>query len=114
MFFILKKCGARAVASGNVQCSCALLGQLNDALANKYKGALMARLAGGPGRLIAGAPAAAGGVVGEGGGGGGVQEHAVAINNADVSAEYVVKLRQELEGYAGERTGGGGSTGGDG
>lgn len=26
-------------------------------------------------------------------------EHAVALNNSDVSAEYVVKLRVELEGY---------------
>lgn len=27
-------------------------------------------------------------------------DHAVAINNADVSAEYVIKLRHELEAYA--------------
>ena len=35
---------------------CALLGQLNDLLGNKYKGALAGRLARGPARLVAAAP----------------------------------------------------------
>lgn len=29
-------------------------------------------------------------------------EHAVAINNIDVASEYIQKLRQELDGHAGE------------
>jgi hypothetical protein len=39
-FYILKKCGSRAMATGNVQCVAALLGELNDLLANSYRGAL--------------------------------------------------------------------------
>lgn len=70
VFFILKKCGARALASANVQCVCALLGQLNDVLANRYKAALAARLAGGAGRLVAAAPSMLG-LTDSGGGEGG-------------------------------------------
>lgn len=70
VFFILKKCGARALASANVQCVCALLGQLNDVLANRYKAALAARLAGGAGRLAAAAPSMLG-LTDSGGGEGG-------------------------------------------
>lgn len=39
-FYILKKCGSRALATGSVQCVAALLGELNDLLANSYRGAL--------------------------------------------------------------------------
>lgn len=56
VFFILKKCGARALGTGSIQCVCALLGQLNDMLANQYKAALQSRLAAGPSKLLASAP----------------------------------------------------------
>lgn len=53
VFFILKKCGARALSTGSVQCAAALLGEVNDLLANQLRGALAGRLAGGPARLLA-------------------------------------------------------------
>jgi hypothetical protein len=56
-FFILKKCGSRALATRSIHCVCAILGQLNDLLANKLKGALLAHIGSGPGKLLAGAPA---------------------------------------------------------
>jgi hypothetical protein len=56
-FFILKKCGSRALATRSIHCVCAILGQLNDLLANKLKGALLAKIASGPSKLLAAAPA---------------------------------------------------------
>jgi hypothetical protein len=43
-FYILKKCGARALATGSVQCVAALVGELNDSLANTYRAALQVRV----------------------------------------------------------------------
>eukprot|EP00878_Enallax_costatus_P016453 GHUV01017258.1.p1 GENE.GHUV01017258.1~~GHUV01017258.1.p1 ORF type:complete len:570 (+),score=170.72 GHUV01017258.1:179-1888(+) len=57
VFFILKKCGSRALATHSIHCACAVLGQLNDLMANKFKAAVVAELAGGPGKLLAAAPA---------------------------------------------------------
>jgi hypothetical protein len=56
VFFILKKCGSRALATQNIHCVCAVLGQLNDLAANKFKAAATVRLAGGPSKLLAAAP----------------------------------------------------------
>lgn len=101
-FFILKKCGSRALATGSVQCVAALLGDLNDLLANSYRAALQSRLAGGPGRLVAAAPQLPGmpPSAPDAAAAAAAAEHSVAINNADVSADYAAKLRQELEGLA--------------
>ncbi|KIY96251.1 Conserved oligomeric Golgi complex subunit 4 [Monoraphidium neglectum] len=101
-FYILKKCGARALATGSVQCVAALVGELNDSLANTYRAALQSRLAGGPARLVAAAPQAPGGPPAalDAAAAAAATEHAVAINNADVSADYAAKLRHELEGMA--------------
>lgn len=57
VFFILKKCGSRALATQSIHCACAVVGQLNDLMANKFKAAVMAKLSGGPGKLLAAAPA---------------------------------------------------------
>jgi hypothetical protein len=43
VFFILQKCGQRALASGNLQCVCAILGQLNNLLASNLRQALDSR-----------------------------------------------------------------------
>ena len=79
IFFILRKCGLRAMASGNVQvithflpgsccskltchssaqCCSALLGELNNLIANTLRDALAGRLSagGGPSKLLSGAP----------------------------------------------------------
>ena len=42
VFFILQKCGRRALATGSVQCVCAVLGQLNTLLAHNLRAALEA------------------------------------------------------------------------
>ncbi|KAF6250525.1 component of oligomeric golgi complex 4, partial [Scenedesmus sp. NREL 46B-D3] len=103
-FFILKKCGSRALATRSIHCVCAILGQLNDLLANKLKGALLAKTASGPAKLLAAAPALPGAADAGGAASPAVaaaaNEHAVAINNIDVASEYISKLRQELEGHA--------------
>ena len=39
-FFILQKCGSRALATGNLQCVCAILGHLNALLASHLRAAL--------------------------------------------------------------------------
>ncbi|GBF96968.1 hypothetical protein Rsub_09048 [Raphidocelis subcapitata] len=102
-FYILRKCGSRALATGSVQVVAALLGELNDALANAYRGALQKRLAGGPSRLVAAAPSMPGAPHAslDAAAAAAAAEHAVAINNADVSADYAAKLRTELEALAG-------------
>lgn len=57
---------------------------------------------GGPSKLLAGAPGLPGAVDGAGAAAAASgMEHAVAINNIDVSSEYIQKLRQELDGHAG-------------
>lgn len=57
---------------------------------------------GGPSKLLAGAPGLPGAVDGAGAAAAGSgMEHAVAINNIDVSSEYIQKLQQELDGHAG-------------
>lgn len=40
VFFILQKCGRRALATANLQCLCAVLGQLNNLLSNSLRSAL--------------------------------------------------------------------------
>ncbi len=40
VFFILQKCGRRALATANLQCFCAVLGQLNNLLSNSLRAAL--------------------------------------------------------------------------
>ncbi len=37
VFFVLRKSGVRALASGSVQCSAALLAELNNVLANAFR-----------------------------------------------------------------------------
>ena len=44
VFFILQKCGRRALATANVACVCAILGQLNNLLSSTYYPQLRAKL----------------------------------------------------------------------
>ena len=96
VFFLLLKAGRRAAASGSVQCCCAVLNHVAAAAGGELRDAIVARLRGAPARLLAlsasnGAPdnnAAA--------------EAAACLNDADVAAEYVVKLRGQLEAAAAE------------
>ena len=49
MFFILRKCGVRTLATANVQCLNALLTELNNVLANLFRNALQVWGGGGGG-----------------------------------------------------------------
>ena len=44
VFFILQKCGRRALATGNVACVCAVLGQLNNLLTSAFYPQVQAKL----------------------------------------------------------------------
>ncbi|KAK9907313.1 hypothetical protein WJX75_001280 [Coccomyxa subellipsoidea] len=95
VFFILQKCGRRALATGNLQCLCAILGQINNLLSNSLRTALELNWKAGAARLAQAVAAATGdNVVAPTGNS---AEYAAVFNNADVSATYVGKLREELE-----------------
>ena len=108
VFYILLASGRRAGATGSLQCVCAVLNHLNNLLSNEFRDALGAKLRGAMPRLLAAAAAAAAASGGGGGTpGGGAQrpagaDAAAALNNADVSADYVLKLKHELDEALGE------------
>lgn len=95
VFYILKKCGRRAIASGNLQCVLATLNFTANILTNKYKEKLAHEARGRATKLMADAPPEYGLPPAEGAGG-----HAAPMNDLDVSAEYAEKLRRELEEFA--------------
>ena len=43
VFFIVQKCGRRAISTGNVQSGCAVLGQVNSLLAGELRSSLDAK-----------------------------------------------------------------------
>eukprot|EP00898_Chlorokybus_atmophyticus_P002420 jgi/Chlat1/3179/Chrsp22S03409 len=103
VFFVLHKCGARAAATSSPQCAAAVLNFCNNTLANEFLAAVRRKIAANP-------PGSVGKLLGaQLSGSSGVSsmrvpatEFATALNNADVSAEYVVKLKQQLEDYCNE------------
>lgn len=97
VFFVLLKSGRRAMGTGKAPSVVAILNSLNALLAGQFRAALAAKLAGAPGRLAAAAPAEEHGAPAAG-----ASAAALAFNNADVSAGYVSKLREQLEGLAGQ------------
>ncbi|GAX77377.1 hypothetical protein CEUSTIGMA_g4823.t1 [Chlamydomonas eustigma] len=101
VFFILRKCGLRAMASGSVQCCAALLAELNNVVSNLLKESLGGKVAaqGAAARLLAAAPSAADLAGRTDTVPSSAMEYAVALNNTDVSSDYVVKLKTELEAY---------------
>jgi len=114
VFYILMTCARRTTSTGSVQCACAGLNHVNNLLANEFREALAAGLKGAAAKLLSAAPddATMGGAGGGAGGGGGGDASAsfaapgvaaavaTAFNNADVSAEYVLKLKRDLEDLA--------------
>ena len=117
-FFILLKCGRRSGAAGSVQCTCAVLNHVAALLAGDVADALQAKLKGAPQRLLAAVnqaascAAAAASAGGTGTPAGAVASTSLAaaqtaccaaaacVNNMDVAAEYVHKLRSQLETHA--------------
>eukprot|EP01025_Chloroclados_australasicus_P002966 TRINITY_DN1067_c2_g1_i1.p1 TRINITY_DN1067_c2_g1~~TRINITY_DN1067_c2_g1_i1.p1 ORF type:complete len:753 (-),score=108.49 TRINITY_DN1067_c2_g1_i1:482-2740(-) len=89
-FYILKMTGMRTLAVQDVQCAAAVITQLNNVLANTYMQALVNGLQQAPQQFIAALNRT------------GEQEKApmqavIAVNNCDVSKEYVEKLSKELQ-----------------
>jgi hypothetical protein len=107
-FFVALSAGRRALATGRAPSAVAILNQLNTALSTLYRSALARKLQGAASRLAAASPTAlasnnnytSGGDGGAGAGAASVA--ALAFNNADMSAMYVDKLRQQLEDLAGQ------------
>ncbi|CAL5229024.1 g12271 [Coccomyxa viridis] len=96
VFFILQKCGGRALAIGSLQCLCAILGQLNNLLRDSLRSALEYKWKAAAARLAQAVAAATGGE-GANAPSGDAAEYAAVFNNAEISAMYVGKLRTELE-----------------
>lgn len=89
VFYVLQTCSRRAISTSNIQAVLAVLNRVNDLLNNEYKEALLRKIrepnlavklfVGGVGVAKTGT------------------EVAAALNNVDLSAEYVVKLKHEIE-----------------
>ncbi|GFR44917.1 hypothetical protein Agub_g6002, partial [Astrephomene gubernaculifera] len=106
VFYILRKVGLRALAAGQFQAAAALLAELNNVLANSFRNALQSKLSAGPSKALAALPAALTGPIelpqgsSSSSPSAALTDWCVALNNADVAADYAVKLRGELEGHA--------------
>lgn len=98
-FFVALSAGRRALATGRAPSAVAILNQLNTALSTLYRSALARKLQGAAGRLAAAAPTAH---LGGDKSTEAAPVAALAFNNADMSAMYVDKLRQQLEDLAGQ------------
>lgn len=97
VFFILQKCTHRAVSSRNVQCACAGMNHVGALLGNEYREAISAKLDAAMLRAEQAARVAQRGSGDEGGAAAKTGEAlpqavAVALNNADVSADYIQRL----------------------
>lgn len=104
VFYILRKVGLRALAAGQFQASAALLAELNNVLANAFKNALQAKLSAGPSKALAALAAADTAAAGAPTPAASVPitaftDYCLALNNADVAADYAAKLRTELESH---------------
>lgn len=104
IFFILRRGATRGLATHNLQCVCALVTEVHTLLASTFQGALLSKLQGGAARLMAAAPPVTGAGMGDSlvVPAPGALDHAVMLNNADVSSEYMMKLSEELEALAAE------------
>ncbi|KAK9800904.1 hypothetical protein WJX73_009018 [Symbiochloris irregularis] len=99
-FFILQKCGGRALATGNLQCVCAVLGHLNSLLTSTLRASLEHKWKGAALKLVQSLPGGAGAAQEAGtvtSASMEAAEAAATLNNAGMSATYVGKLLQELE-----------------
>ncbi|XP_020273551.1 conserved oligomeric Golgi complex subunit 4-like [Asparagus officinalis] len=94
VFFVLQSCCRRAISTGSMNSVFAVLSGATSLLSNEYQEALQQKMR----EPNLGAKLFLGGV--------GVQktgtEIATALNNIDVSAEYVLKLRHEIEEQCGQ------------
>jgi hypothetical protein len=89
VFFVLQSCCRRAASTGSINSVLAVLGGATSLLSNEYQEALQWRTR----EPNLGAKLFLGGVGVQKTGG----EIATALNNMDISSEYVLKLRHEIE-----------------
>jgi hypothetical protein len=94
-FFILQKCGRRAMATGNVQCVCSVLSNMNNHLCNAYLSALQHDTS--VYDVLVGAPTESDMQAMDNTSM--VAKAAQAVNNFDISSEYIKKLKADLDGY---------------
>lgn len=94
VFFVLQSCCRRAISTGSINSVFAVLSGATSLLSHEYQEALQQKMR----EPNLGAKLFLGGV--------GVQktgtEFATTLNNIDVSAEYVLKLRHEIEEQCGQ------------
>lgn len=95
VFYILQNCARRAISTGNVQPVLAALNCVSNLLNNEYREALQWKLR--EPNLATKLFTVAGAVSAKTG-----SEVATALNNVDVSAEYVIKLRHDIEEHCGQ------------
>ncbi|GMH33415.1 hypothetical protein BSKO_01249 [Bryopsis sp. KO-2023] len=91
VFFILRKCATRAMATSNLQCVCSVLSLMNSILGQSLMAALQKKLLSGPSKFMT-AVASESQIPAE-------SNFPLFLNNAEVSANYIMKLKSELEGY---------------
>ena len=87
-FYVLLSAGKRALSTGRAPSAVAVLNQINTVLASLYRSNLVRKLQGCPSRLAAcvdGAQTTD------------ANSYAIVLNDVDLSASYVEKLRQQLE-----------------
>ena len=94
-FFILQKCGRRGMATGNVQCVCSILSNINNHLCNSFLSAL--RHDNSVYDVLVGCPtedeiAALDSTSN-------ITKVAQAVNNFEVSSEYIKKLKADLDSF---------------
>lgn len=90
VFYILQNCARRAISTGNVQPVLAALNCVSNLLNNEYREALQRKLR--EPNLATKLFTVAGAVSSKTG-----SEVATALNDVDVSAEYMMKLRHDIE-----------------
>jgi hypothetical protein len=91
-FYVLLKAGRRSMGTGKAPSVVAILNQIDSLLSTLFRSALAAKLQGAAARLVGAAPPEPGQAPGPA-----AAAAATAFNNAEVSAGYVTKLRQQLE-----------------
>mmetsp|Transcript_32816 Transcript_32816/g.77788 ORF Transcript_32816/g.77788 Transcript_32816/m.77788 type:complete len:739 (+) Transcript_32816:153-2369(+) len=97
-FFIMQKCARRSLATGSLQCSCAVLTELNNIISGAFRSAVGGRLSNCAQRLLSDMPAEA--AIADTDPSERPHEAAVSMNCAETSGSYVTKLRQDLESVA--------------
>lgn len=91
-FYVLLSAGKRALSTGRAPSAVAVLNQINTVLSTVYKSSLVRKLQGCPSKLAACAENAEN-VEAQGA----ANPYAIVMNDVDLSALYVEKLREQLE-----------------